>query len=53
MFYAVGMHGYIMFRPHMKEDWIIWSLALTAFLPGVMLIVLWVRKRSHNRALPK
>jgi hypothetical protein len=27
MFYMVGSHGKLMFRPHMTEDWVIWGIA--------------------------
>ncbi len=33
IFYMVGNHGKLMFRPHMKEDWIIWGLALIFAMP--------------------
>lgn len=26
----VGMHGRLMFRPHMLEDWILWGAAVAA-----------------------
>jgi hypothetical protein len=53
MFYAVGMHGHIIFRTNRKEDWIIWGTAGFTFLPSIMLIVPEVRKRTHNRTPAK
>jgi hypothetical protein len=53
IFYAAGMHGRLMFRPHMIEDWIIWGIATTSFLFGVFLIVRGVKKQTHNAGLPK
>ena len=38
MFYAVGNHGHLMFRPHMTEDWIIWGIALIAGVSGIYLL---------------
>lgn len=26
MTYLAGMHGHLMFRPHMTEDWVIWGI---------------------------
>jgi hypothetical protein len=34
IFYAAGMHGHITFRPHMREDWILWSIATFSTLSG-------------------
>ena len=28
MFYLVGSHGRLMFRPHTTEDWVIWGIAI-------------------------
>jgi hypothetical protein len=33
--YWFGMHGRLMFRPHMTEDWIIWGTATVSFLTGI------------------
>ncbi len=38
MFYLVGNHGHLMFRPHMTEDWIIWGVALSTALLGIYLL---------------
>jgi hypothetical protein len=53
MVYMVGMHGHLMFRRHMTEDWIIWGIAATSFLFGVMFLVQAVKKRTHNKQLGK
>lgn len=44
MIYLVGSHGHLMFRPHMKEDWIIWGLAFISLVAGLYL--LWKGKRK-------
>jgi hypothetical protein len=48
-----GMHSHLMFRPYMTSDWIIWGIVTVSFLIGILFIVLGVRKRTHNTALPK
>ena len=50
MFYAVGNHGHLMFRPHMTEDWIIWGIAFIAGVTGIFLIIRNSSnyKRNHN-----
>ncbi len=35
----VGMHGHLMFRPHMTEDWIIWGTAVASFIGGLLLLI--------------
>jgi hypothetical protein len=42
--YLVGNHGQLMFRPHMKEDWIIWGMALGTFLIAIYLLIRKTRK---------
>ena len=39
MIYLVGMHGHLMFRPHMTEDWIIWGIATVSFVSGLVLLI--------------
>jgi len=38
IFHIVGSHGRLMFRPHMKQDWVIWGIALTSTLLGIFLL---------------
>ena len=38
MFYAVGSHGRLMFRPHMTEDWVIWGIAILSAAGGLYLL---------------
>ena len=45
MIYLVGSHGHLMFRPHMKEDWIIWGIAIISFVAGFYL--LWKSRSKH------
>jgi len=33
-----GNHGNILFRPWMKEDWIIWGIIIFSFLVGAILL---------------
>ena len=35
IFYGVGNHGHIMFRPYMIEDWVIWGIAVIAGFVGL------------------
>ena len=44
MFYLVGNHGHLMFRPHMTEDWIIWGIAILSFSTGLFLLIKQNRK---------
>lgn len=37
MFYMVGSHGRLMFRPHMTEDWVIWSIAVISTATSIFL----------------
>ena len=39
--YGAGNHGHFMFRPHMKEDWIIWG---TVFISGIIGITILFRQ---------
>ncbi|CAN5509415.1 hypothetical protein BH11BAC5_BH11BAC5_00170 [soil metagenome] len=43
-----GMHGHLMFRPHMIEDWIIWGIALISFLLGTILLIGAIKKEPHR-----
>ena len=45
MFYMVGNHGHLMFRPHMLEDWIIWGVAVISVLAGLYLMTSRKRKK--------
>jgi hypothetical protein len=44
MFYMAGSHGKLMFRSHMKEDWIIWGIAAGSAISGIWLLVKGLRK---------
>jgi hypothetical protein len=46
MFYMVGSHGRLMFRPHMKEEWIIWGIAIISTLTSIYLFL--KRHRKNN-----
>jgi hypothetical protein len=48
MFYAVGNHGHLMFRPHMTEDWIIWGIAFIAGASGVYLLTRSISKTTRQ-----
>ena len=37
MFYMVGSHGHLMFRPQMTEDWIIWGIAVISTTISIFL----------------
>ena len=39
MFYAVGSHGRLMFRPHMTEDWVIWGIAVVSTATSIFLFL--------------
>jgi uncharacterized membrane protein len=39
LFYMVGNHGKLMFRPHMREDWVIWSIVVLFATSGLYLLV--------------
>jgi uncharacterized integral membrane protein len=43
MVYMAGMHGHLMFRPHMAEDWIMWGIAASSLLLGIIFLVLAVK----------
>ena len=53
MIYLVGMHGHLMFRTYMKEDWIIWGIAFASFVIGVIVIIYGAKKRTHNKSIAK
>jgi hypothetical protein len=38
MFYMVGSHGRLMFRPHMTEEWFIWGIAILSATSGLYLL---------------
>ncbi len=44
MFYLVGNHGHLMFRPHKTEDWVIWGTASVSTGVGLYLIIKKPRK---------
>lgn len=48
--YLVGMHGHIMFRPYMLEDWIIWGIALVSFVSGLVLLIKGLKRliKGHH-----
>ncbi|HRI33973.1 MAG TPA: hypothetical protein PLD02_09465 [Saprospiraceae bacterium] len=35
MFYMVGSHGRLLFRPHMTEDWDIWGIAVISTVTSI------------------
>jgi hypothetical protein len=45
-FYMVGMHGRLMFRSHMREDWIIWGIAVSSFSIAIVLMIYELRGRN-------
>ena len=47
MFYMVGMHGHLMFRPHMTEDWVIWGIAVVSATLGLILIFKGFKNRNN------
>lgn len=51
-FWASGMHGHIMFRPHMTEDWVLAVLILICFGIPLLHFVRWLI-RSHRQSLEK
>ena len=51
MIYLVGMHGHLMFRPHMAEDRIIWGIAALSFVGGSVLFIKGMRKVSKPKRL--
>ena len=46
--YWFGMHGRLMFRPHMTEDWIIWGTATVSFSTGIYLTLRQLNKRNEK-----
>ena len=44
MFYMVGNHGRLMFRPHMTEDWVIWGITILSATSGLYLLTKKVKK---------
>ena len=49
MIYLVGMHGHLMFRPHLTEDWIIWGIATVSFLGGLVLLVKGIKSMRKTK----
>jgi len=39
MIYLVGMHGHLIFRPHMTEDLVIWGIATVLFVGGLAQLI--------------
>jgi len=50
MIYLVGMHGHVMFRPHMTEDWIIWGIAAVSFVGGLVLLIKGVKNLTKPKS---
>jgi len=50
MIYLVGMHGHLMFRPHMTEDWIIWGIAAVSITGGLVLLIKGVRSLTKHKS---
>jgi hypothetical protein len=51
MTYLVGMHGHLMFRPHMTEDWIIWGTATVLLFGGLVLLIKGVRGLTKTKGV--
>jgi hypothetical protein len=51
MIYLVGMHGHLTFRPHMKEDWIIWGIASVSFIGGLVLLIKGVKDLTKPKSV--
>ena len=49
MIYLVGMHGHLMFRPHMTEDWVIWGIAAASFVGGLVLLINGVKSLTKSK----
>ena len=48
------MHGHIMFRVHMTEDWLGWGLVLLLFLFGCWSLIMFLKKSvSEKMAINK
>jgi hypothetical protein len=49
-----GNHGHLMFRPHMTEDWIIWSITFISFIAGLLFLIKAIKRKvilnesTHN-----
>ena len=37
IFYMVGSHGRLRFRPHMTEDWVIWGIVVISTTISIFL----------------
>jgi hypothetical protein len=46
IFDFAGMHGHLMCRPYMTEDWIIWGIAVISFVGGLVLLTKIKKQRS-------
>ena len=44
LFYLTGMHGSLMFRTYMIEDWVIWGIAFVSFLIGIKFLIQGIKK---------
>jgi|GEM_PF-6842694 len=44
-----GMHGHLLFRPHMTEDWIGWGIVIFTFILGFWFLILFIRKINLNK----
>jgi hypothetical protein len=51
MYYMLGMHGRLMFRPHMAEDWVIWGVAVVSAILGLILIIRVVRRKKWHEQI--
>lgn len=52
IFWAAGMHGRIMFRPHMMEDWILAVTLLICFGIPLLIFIKWLI-RNHRQSPEK
>jgi hypothetical protein len=46
---AVGSHGHLMFRPHMTEDWVFWSIIVWTGIGGLALLFRDLRRWQRER----
>ena len=49
MFDGVGNHGHIMFRPNMKEDWVVWGIAIFSLALGLYLLKRGTSNSAKNK----
>ncbi len=47
-FYMAGNHGQLMFRPHMKEDWVIWGIVTISVILGLYLTYRGIKTHKNG-----